>query len=214
MEEVTDSSNSSGDTAQFSQQVPLDQPSNENKNESTPAQAAGTSDVSGQVAGTVVLPADANAVSIVSDGFVFKIDDTTKTATLVGSAATPPKGDLLVPASITSGTSTYEVTSIAKDAFAKCSELTSVSLPATLREVDPDAVAGCSSLKSIAVSAKSEAFASHNGMLFTKDYSRLLLIPEGMEGAANIPGSTTTVPAQALSRCYLMGSSLTAGDGS
>ena len=116
--------------------------------------AAGTSDVSGQVAGTVVLPADANAVSIVSDGFVFKIDDTTKTATLVGSAATPPKGDLLVPASITSGTSTYEVTSIAKDAFAKCSELTSVSLPATLREVDPDAVAGCSSLKSIAVSAK------------------------------------------------------------
>ncbi|WP_290994418.1 leucine-rich repeat protein [Gordonibacter sp.] len=214
MEEVTDSSNSSGDTAQFSQQVPLDQPSNENKNESAPAQVAGSSDASGQVAGTVVLPADANAVSIVSDGLVFEIDDTTKTATLVGSAATPPKGDLLVPASVTSGTTTYEVTAIAKNVFAKCSELTSVSLPATLREVDPDALMGCTSLKSITVSAKNETFVSHDGMLFTKDYSRLLLIPEGMEGAANIPGSTTTVPAQALSRCYLMGSSLTAGDGS
>ena len=209
MEEVTDSSNVSGDTAQFSQQVPLDQPSNENKNESAPAQVAGSSDASGQVAGTVVLPADANAVSIVSDGLVFEIDDTTKTATLVGSAATPPKGDLLVPASVTSGTTTYEVTAIAKNVFAKCSELTSVSLPATLREVDPDALMGCTSLKSITVSAKNAAFTSHDGMLFTKDYTRLLLIPEGMEGAANIPGSTTTVPAQALSRCYLMGSSLT-----
>ncbi|HIW76610.1 MAG TPA: leucine-rich repeat protein [Candidatus Gordonibacter avicola] len=214
MEEVTDSSNSSGDTAQFSQQVPLDQPSNENKNESAPAQVAGSSDASGQVAGTVVLPADANAVSIVSDGLVFEIDDTTKTATLVGSAATPPKGDLLVPASVTSGTTTYEVTAIAKNVFAKCSELTSVSLPATLREVDPDAVAGCPSLKSITVNSKNEAFSASDGMLFSKDYSKLLLIPEGMEGAANIPGSTTTVPAQALSRCLLMGSSLTAGDGS
>ena len=208
------STNASGDTAQFSQQVPLDQPSNENENESAPAQPAGTSDVSGQVAGTVVLPADANAVSIVSDGLVFEIDDMSKTATLVGSAATPPKGDLLVPASVTSGTTTYEVTALAKSAFVKCGELTSISLPATLREVDPDALMGCTSLTSITISAKSEAFASLHGMLFTKDYSRLLLIPEGMEGAANIPGSTTTVPAQALSRCYLMGSSLTAGDGS
>ncbi|MDJ1651235.1 MULTISPECIES: leucine-rich repeat protein [Gordonibacter] len=170
--------------------------------------------MSGQVAGTVVLPSDAGAVSIVGDGLVFEIDDTSKTATLVGSAATPPKGDLSVPASVTSGTTTYEVTAIAKNVFAKCSELTSVSLPATLREVDPDALMGCTSLKSITVSAKNAAFTSHDGMLFTKDYTRLLLIPEGMEGAANIPGSTTTVPAQALSRCYLMGSSLTAGDGS
>ena len=161
-----------------------------------------------------MLPADANAVSIVSDGLVFEIDDTTKTATLVGSAATPPKGDLLVPASVTSGTTTYEVTAIAKNVFAKCSELTSVSLPATLREVDPDALMGCTSLKSITVSAKNETFVSHDGMLFTKDYSRLLLIPEGMEGAANIPGSTQFIPALALSRCRLMGSSLTAGDGS
>ena len=149
-----------------------------------------------------------------SDGLVFKIDTETNTAKLIGSAATPPKGDLLVPASVTSGTNTYEVTSIAENAFAKCPELTSISLPATLREVDPDAVAGCTSLKSITISAKNETFASHDSMLFTKDYTRLLLIPEGMEGAANIPGSTQFIPAQALSRCRLMGSSLTAGDGS
>ena len=49
-------------------------------------------------------------------------------------------------------------------------------------------------------------------MLFTKDYSHLLLIPEGKEGAATIPGQTTYVPAQAFSRC--LSSSLSAGDGS
>ncbi|MDJ1650876.1 leucine-rich repeat protein [Gordonibacter faecis] len=50
-------------------------------------------------------------------------------------------------------------------------------------------------------------------MLFTKDYSHLLLIPEGKEGAIAIPGSTTHVSAQALSLCQ-SGSSLTTGDGS
>ncbi|HIW76975.1 MAG TPA: leucine-rich repeat protein [Candidatus Gordonibacter avicola] len=49
-------------------------------------------------------------------------------------------------------------------------------------------------------------------MLFSKDYSHLLLIPEGKEGAVTIPGSTKFIPALAFSRCQ--GSSLTAGDGS
>ena len=50
-------------------------------------------------------------------------------------------------------------------------------------------------------------------MLFSKDYSHLLLIPEGKEGAVTIPGSTTHVSAQALSLCHL-GTSLSSGDGS
>ena len=50
-------------------------------------------------------------------------------------------------------------------------------------------------------------------MIFSKDYSHLLLIPEGKEGAVTIPGSTKFIPAQALSLCHL-GSSLSAGDGS
>ncbi|HIW76612.1 MAG TPA: BspA family leucine-rich repeat surface protein [Candidatus Gordonibacter avicola] len=205
----------SGDASQFSQQVPLDQlSSNDNQNENSPVQDAGATGVSGQVAGTVPLPegASESIASIVADGLVFEIETTANTAKLVGTAVTLPKGDLSIPASVTSGSTTYEVTSIAKEAFAKCPELTSISLPATLREVDSDAVAGCSSLKSITVSSKNEAFSASDGMLFTKDYSHLLLIPEGKEGAATIPGQTTYVPAQAFSRC--LSSSLSAGDGS
>ncbi|MDJ1651711.1 MULTISPECIES: leucine-rich repeat protein [Gordonibacter] len=50
-------------------------------------------------------------------------------------------------------------------------------------------------------------------MIFSKDYSHLLLIPEGKEGAVTIPGSTKFIPAQALSLCHL-GTSLSFGDGS
>ena len=150
--------------------------------------------------------------SIVSDGLVFEIDAAANTAKLVGTAAVPPKGELSVPASVTSGATTYEVTSLEKNAFAKCPELASVSLPATLREIDPDALAGCISLTSITVSTKSEAFSASDGMLFTKDYSKLLLIPEGKEGAAAIPGRTSFVPTLAFSRCLGI-PSLTVGDG-
>ena len=48
-------------------------------------------------------------------------------------------------------------------------------------------------------------------MIFTKDYSRLLLIPEGKEGAASLPDQTTLVPAAAFSRCSSL-SRLLVGD--
>ncbi len=208
---ITGASETSGETSSASDartfKVESDQNSN-NSNENSAAQGAS------QVAGTVPLPIDgaSNSVaSIVSDGLVFKVRED-NTVELIGAAATPPKGDFSLPANVTSGSTTYEVAALAKDAFAHCSELASISLPATLREVDPDALAGCTSLKSLSISAKSEAFASSDGMLFSKDYSKLLLIPEGKEGAAVIPGKTSSVPTLAFSRCQGI-PSLIVGDG-
>ena len=205
-----DISNASDDARTF--KVESDQ--NSNNNENSPAQGAGSTGASAQVAGTVPLPADGASdaiASIVSDGLVFKVLDNS-IVELIGAAAIPPKDDFSLPATVTSGSITYEVTALAKDAFAHCPELTSISLPATLREVDPDALKGCTSLKSISISTKSEAFASSDGMLFTKDYSKLLLIPEGKEGAAVIPGKTSSVPTLAFFRCQGI-PSLIVGDG-
>ncbi|HIW75296.1 MULTISPECIES: leucine-rich repeat protein [Gordonibacter] len=213
-----------GETAQIIQQVALDQQSSSNNHGEQPdvsgsaitPNQTGTTGVpsTDQVAGTVPLPSGSaeGITSIVSDSLVFEINAEANTATLVGSATTAPKSDLSIPASVTSGATTYEVTAIAKNAFANCRELTSLSLPATLREVDPDALAGCPSLKFISVSFKNDTFASSDGMLFTNDYSTLLLIPEGKEGAATIPGETSSVPAQAFSRCLGI-ASLRTGDG-
>ena len=89
----------------------------------------------------------------------------------------------------------------------------SLSLPETIKTIDDEALKGCSSLKHVQISPRNEGFSSFDDMIFTKDYSHLLLIPEGKEGAVTIPGSTTHVSAQALSLCHL-GSSLITGDGS
>ncbi len=48
-------------------------------------------------------------------------------------------------------------------------------------------------------------------MIFTKDYSKLLLIPEGKEGAASLPDQSTLVSATAFSRCSVL-SQILVGD--
>ncbi len=209
------SPNSGNSTSgQLTQQVQLNpQPSTNNNAPS--ASTAGPGTASGQVAGTVPLPTEGAAdtiTSIVADGLVFEVRADGTSVKLTDASATPPTGDLALPALVTSGTTTYDVVAIGPRAFARCPELTSVSLPAAVREVDTDAFTGCTSLASITVSSTSETFASHDDMLFTKDLSQLLSIPEDKEGAAVIPGRTSTVPASAFSRCPRL-SSVRVGDG-
>ncbi len=89
----------------------------------------------------------------------------------------------------------------------------SLSLPETIKDIDDEALKGISSLKHVQISPKCEGFSSFDGMIFTKDFSHLLLIPEGKEGAVTIPGFTQSILTQALSLCR-SGTSLSSGDGS
>ncbi|MEG0505063.1 MAG: leucine-rich repeat protein, partial [Raoultibacter sp.] len=93
------------------------------------------------------------------------------------------------------------------------SELQSVNLPATIQFINPEFFSGCVSLRSISISSQNETYSSFDGMVFAKDFSQLLLIPESKEGAAIIPDATTSVPAKVLSHRPLV-TSLSAGDGS
>ncbi|HIW76976.1 MAG TPA: hypothetical protein H9877_10195 [Candidatus Gordonibacter avicola] len=102
----------SSDAAQFSQQVPLDQPST---NEKQTTNVSGSTDATGasdQVAGTVPLPAGSSdsLTSIVADGLVFEVDASSKTAALVGCVAN--SAHLSVPAQVASGSETYTVTAL------------------------------------------------------------------------------------------------------
>ncbi|WP_365994506.1 leucine-rich repeat protein [Gordonibacter sp.] len=67
--------------------------------------------------------------------------------------------------------------------------------------MDDEALKGCPSLKHVQISPRNEGFSSFDDMVFTKDYSKLLLVPEGKEGAAHIPDETNSVPALGISRC-------------
>ncbi|WP_290994537.1 leucine-rich repeat protein [Gordonibacter sp.] len=81
------------------------------------------------------------------------------------------------------------------------SSVESLSLPETIKDIDDGALENCPSLKHVQISPRNEGFSSFDDMIFSKDYSKLLLVPEGKEGAASLPDQTTLVPAAAFSRC-------------
>ena len=87
----------------------------------------------------------------------------------------------------------------------------SLSLPETIKDIDDEAFKGVPSLKHVQISPKCEGFVSFDDMLFTKDYSKLLLVPEGKEGAASLPDQSTLVSATAFSRCSVL-SQILVGD--
>ena len=136
-----------------------------------------------------------------SEGLRFKIlpDGTAELGAAVDPAALA--GDIAIPSAVYREDDSYPVTSVADRALAGCTRVRSVLLPASVSKVGEDAFEGCVELSSLLASSKNETFASFDGMLFSKDCSSLLSIPEGKEGAARIPDQTTAVPACAFSRC-------------
>ncbi|WP_146001824.1 leucine-rich repeat protein [Eggerthella timonensis] len=154
-----------------------------------------------------------------ADGLVFRVQPDGASAALVGWYGEALPADVVIPARVSSGGDPYEVRAIGlADDEGRCgpllkgSEIESLSIPATVSEIADGALAGCDSLSRIAVSHENEAYSSFDGMLFSKDLSSLLLVPEGKEGAARIPDQTATVPASAFSRCQRL-QAVQAGEG-
>ena len=145
----------------------------------------------------------ASTGELVQDGLVYRIDG--ETAALVGARASILDGEVVVPAAVSSGSDSYAVVALgdpdaSEGVFDGCA-VVSLSLPESIETIEDGALAGCPSLSRITVSSKNESFASFDGMLFTKDLTGLLLVPEGKEGVARVPDQTATVPASAFSHC-------------
>ncbi|WP_101722021.1 leucine-rich repeat protein [Eggerthella timonensis] len=178
--------------------------------DSAPASPNATKNSNAQVAGDVPLASQdpkASVGDVRADGLLYRILPDGASAALVGWYGEAPKGDMQVPASVSSGEDSYDVTRIGEagedgrsaGVFAG-SNAAFVALPSTVREVVDGALSGCLSLARIDVSPKNESFASFDGMLFSKDLTSLLTFPEGKEGVAHIPDQTETVPASAFSQ--------------
>lgn len=60
-------------------------------------------------------------------------------------------GEIVIPSSYTDGTNSYDVTAIAEDAFANCTNLTAVSIPSTITSIGSEAFSGCAGLSSITI---------------------------------------------------------------
>lgn len=86
------------------------------------------------------------------------------------------------------------VTAIGEEAFTHCTNLQSVTLPASLTTLEASSFFLCDALSAIAVAPGSQTFASQEGVLFSKDMTTMILYPPAKSSTAYvIPDSVTTL---------------------
>ena len=107
------------------------------------------------------------------------------------------------------------VTRIAESAFAGCSALTSVTIPASVESIAWDffAFAKCDALTEYRVAEDNPNYSSEDGVLFNKDKTILLKYPNGrQETSYTIPDSVIRIGSNAFNDCDKL-SELTIPDG-
>ena len=103
---------------------------------------------------------------------------------------------------LTSITIPDSVTSIGGSAFLGCSGLTSITIPDSVTRIGYRAFAGCSSLTSIIVGTENENYTSDDGVLFNKDKTELIQYPIGnTREQYTIPDSVEEIGWEAFRGC-------------
>jgi len=122
------------------------------------------------------------------DGVLFNKDKTTLICYPYAK-----QGDYVIPNTVTD---IYEYTP-----FEDCKNLTSISIPEGVFGFYYGIVMGCTSLTAINVASGNEQLSSENGVLFSKDKSKLICYPPGKQGAYVIPSTVTQINAGAFNGC-------------
>ena len=102
------------------------------------------------------------------------------------------KGDVKLSSYVIYNDRNFIVTSIDIGAFMACDELISITIPWSISEIKYSPFSGASNLKNIYVDPENKCFASVDGILFSKDMSRIICYPQGRAE------STYTVPNNVL----------------
>ncbi len=84
------------------------------------------------------------------------------------------------------------VTSIGDSAFSGCSGLTSITIPNSVTSIGDSAFYGCTGLTSITVPENNSAYSSVDGILYDKNKTKIVHVPEAIKGAT-IPDSVTSI---------------------
>ncbi len=91
---------------------------------------------------------------------------------------------------------------IADYAFNDCKELTSVTIPSSVKNIGSCVFFDCEELKSIKVDSKNKKFSSKKGVLFNKKKTKVICYPPKKAGKSyTIPKTVTTIGDFAFYRC-------------
>ncbi|MBQ6021106.1 MAG: leucine-rich repeat protein, partial [Clostridia bacterium] len=102
---------------------------------------------------------------------------------------------------LTSLTIEEGVVQIGSSAFGSCGALTEVTLPASVRNVDGSAFRSCCELTALRVADGNLYYDSMDGVLFSKDHTRLLYYPDAKSDAAYaIPADVKIIWREAFDR--------------
>jgi hypothetical protein len=102
---------------------------------------------------------------------------------------------------LTSITIPNGVTDIVDRAFLDCTNLTSITIPASVTSITFTAFTGCGSLTEINVDTNNNTYTSEQGVLYSKDKTRLIICLEGKTGFFTIPNSVTGIGSSAFNNC-------------
>ena len=92
------------------------------------------------------------------------------------------------------------VTNIGDSAFFGCVDLKRIKLSKGLKNIGVFAFSGCWGLEKISIDSGSKNFAVKNGALFSKDGTKLFLVPRNVE-KFNIPNEVKSIEEHAFSGC-------------
>lgn len=154
------------------------------------------------------------------DDLYYNLDTENQTAEVAGPIDVE-QTEVTIPTSVSHEDILYSVTGIGKQAFYHCInlssvsipdgilyiesgafdicfELSSISIPATLTSIEGRPFYGCLSMLSIDVAPENITFSSIDGVLFTKDQTKLIRYPAGKVGAYIIPDHVTSIEKDAF----------------
>lgn len=93
------------------------------------------------------------------------------------------------------------VTDIYNGAFNYCQKLESITIPDSVTYIGNIVFSSCRTLKTINVSPGNTNYSSKDGMLFNKDFSTLIVCPNGKIGAVDIPAEVKRIQSAAFTLC-------------
>ena len=127
--------------------------------------------------------------------------DSIKTVVIKDGATTIEEGAFRDCKNLTSITIPASVTKIGDYAFEKCKSLASITIPASVTNIGEDIFSGCSTLARIEVDSENQNYTSLDGVLFSKDLTKIIRYPEGRSGDYTIPSNVTIIGNFAFEGC-------------
>lgn len=79
--------------------------------------------------------------------------------------------------------------------------LTSITIPASVTNIGNDAFSGCTALERMEVDAANPNYASHSGVLCNKGKLAMVHVPRALRGTVLLPNTLRHIPAGAFENC-------------